>query len=133
MLTGRKSYPARLKYCTPVPRFLRLPDLGAFFRELRRYSPDLSFRIMHPMRASESPKILNLCRIRMDPWRAVRTLEQPVGLFIANDALLSRVPGQSSVQLHRDIREDAARRGNIRLLDIGDGFGAGVDRREKIL
>jgi hypothetical protein len=45
MLAGRKSYPARLKYCTArscfsaaarvlnVPRFFRLPDLASFFRE----------------------------------------------------------------------------------------------------
>ena len=29
-----------------VPRFLRLPVFGFFFREYSRYSPDLSFRIM---------------------------------------------------------------------------------------
>lgn len=52
------AYPARLKYCTArscrfaawsvrnVPRFRRLPVLGSFFREYKRYPPDLSLRIM---------------------------------------------------------------------------------------
>src|SRR5216684_6646240 len=50
--------PARLKYCTArscfsaaareenVPRFLRFPVRGSFFLEYRRYSPDVSFRII---------------------------------------------------------------------------------------
>jgi hypothetical protein len=48
----------RLKYCIScscflaedkeekVPRFLRLPVLGFFFLEYKRYSPDFSFRII---------------------------------------------------------------------------------------
>lgn len=35
-----------------VPRFLRFPVFGSFFREYRRYSPDLSFLIMF----SKSPE-----------------------------------------------------------------------------
>ncbi len=30
-----------------VPKFRRLPVLGFFLREYRRYSPDFSLRIMH--------------------------------------------------------------------------------------
>jgi hypothetical protein len=49
---------ARLKYCTAfscffaaarvlnVPRFLRFPVFGFFFREYNRYPPDFSFLIM---------------------------------------------------------------------------------------
>src|SRR6267378_1993278 len=51
-------YLERLKYCTArscfsasarvakVPRFRRRPLRGSFFREYKRYWPDLSFRIM---------------------------------------------------------------------------------------
>ena len=54
----RCAQPRRLKNCTArscfsaaprvrkVPKFLRLPVVGSFFREYSRYSPFLSFRIM---------------------------------------------------------------------------------------
>ena len=57
-LRERRYSQCLLKYCTAfscfsaaafvlnVPRFLRLPVLGFFFREYNRYLPDLSFLIM---------------------------------------------------------------------------------------
>ncbi len=53
-----RRYPERLKYCTArscfsasarvakVPRFRRVPVRGFFFREYKRYWPDLSLRII---------------------------------------------------------------------------------------
>ena len=53
-----ESFQCRLKYWTArscflaaasglnVPRFRRLPVVGPFFREYRRYWPEASFRIM---------------------------------------------------------------------------------------
>ena len=68
----------------------------------------------------------------MDPRSAIRALEQPVRFLVADDSLMRRIPIKSPVQLHRDIRQNAARSRNIRLLDVRDGFGARVDRGEKI-
>src|SRR5437899_3262449 len=77
-----------LKYCTAfscfsaaafvlnVPRFLRLPVLGFFFREYKRYLPDSSFLIMEDF-------------LSIDPWQIVG---QPLRLPNHKNRQATRLP-----------------------------------------
>src|SRR5262249_19540352 len=53
------------------------------------------------------------------PRGAVRPLEQPVRLVVADDLVLLGVPGERPAELLADVRQDAARRRDVPLLDVG--------------
>src|SRR5271157_43374 len=71
--------------------------------------------------------------LRMHPRCAVRPAQEPIRFVVAKHAAFFRVPGKPAAELHGEIGEDATRRGNVALLDVGHGPAAGGDRREKIL
>ena len=51
-----------------------------------------------------------LLHFGMHPWRSIRSAQQPVGLFVADDLLLQRIPFERASQLHRHIGQNAAGR-----------------------
>ena len=65
---------------------------------------------------------------RVHPRLAVRPAQQLVRLVVADHLLLGRVPGQRPAELHRQVRQDAARRRDVPLLDVGDRLAARLDR-----
>ncbi len=52
----------------------------------------------------------DLRRVRMHPGRAVGPAQQAVGLVVADDLALGRVPGEGAAELHREVGQDAATR-----------------------
>ena len=57
--------------------------------------------------------------------RAVFAAEEFVcGIVAGNDSPRGIVCERADTGLHREIREDAARRGDVTLLDVGDGLAA---------
>jgi hypothetical protein len=68
----------------------------------------------------------------MDPRDSVGAAEAAVGFFVVGDALLGAVPLQRAAQFHRQVRQNAARRRDVPLLDVGDRTAAGLAGFEQI-
>ena len=76
---------------------------------------------------------LNRLDLRVDPGLAVRPAQQAVGLFVAHDHALLGVPLERPAQLHRDVGQDAARRRDVALFDVGDRPPARGHVRQQVL
>jgi hypothetical protein len=61
----------------------------------------------------------NIGRIRVDPWRAIRTSEPAGGFGVAGNGSCLRVVGEGTTEFRREVGEDAAGAGDVSLLDVG--------------
>ena len=69
----------------------------------------------------------------VDPGGSIGTAEEAICFVVALDVSGGGVPLERSSELHRHVRENAARGRDVSLFDIGDGLAARVDRGQKIL
>src|SRR5262249_30048442 len=96
-----------------VPR-----GVGLRREELEAERPRMRGKDVANMHGSYRSRIA--LRLRVRPRRAVRAAEELVRLVVADDLLLRCVPGQTATELHRLVRQDATRRRDVALLDVGD-------------
>src|ERR1035437_2667077 len=75
----------------------------------------------------------DLTRFGMDPRLAVGPPQQAVGFVVSRDPPRGGIPRQRPPHLQRQIAQDAARRGDVPLLDIRYRFAARRDCTEEIL
>ena len=86
----------------------------------------LGQRIMHSRSRTVWPSRIRLDCLgnRVDPGTPVFAAQQLVRFIVADHFLCLRIPGQCAPQFHRDVREDAARGGDVALLDVRHGLAA---------
>src|SRR6266849_6816757 len=69
----------------------------------------------------------------MDPRLAIGSTQQPVGLLVAYDALIVRIPRQCPAEPERQVRQNTARRRDVALFDVRHRLAARSDSPQEIL
>src|SRR5581483_11829098 len=83
--------------------------------------------------ARTAVRLSHLVRLGVNPRLAIRPAEELVRLVVVDHLVLRRVPGQRPAELHREVRQDAARRRDVSLLDVGDRLATGLPGLEEVL
>src|SRR6478672_10395857 len=82
--------------------------------------------------SAAAPRLKTASPRRVHPRRPVRPLQPLVRLLVADDLVLRRVPRQRPAELLAEVRQDAARRRDVALLDVGHRLAAGLAGLQEI-